>query len=75
MVNPYDSSQTADKPLTAELKPRPLLDRILLVGVPLCAGGGIVTAWHSWIQDQLVMFASFGLLGIAMTWFAWRRSK
>ena len=72
--NPYDSPQ-ADTPVPAQLKPRPRLDRLLLVGLPLCAGGSIVTAWHSWTQDQLVMFASFALLGIALTVLAWRRSK
>ena len=71
--NAYKSPEPA--PLAAELKPRPPLDRVLLVGLPLCAGGSFVTAIHSYLLEQIVLSASFALLAIALTWLAWRRSK
>jgi hypothetical protein len=72
--NPYQAPQSVE-PLTAELKIRPLIDRLLLIGLGICAGGGLTSAWHAWIMGQLTLFVVFALMGITMTWAAWQRSR
>jgi hypothetical protein len=72
--NPYDAPQT-DAPISVQLKPRPLLDRVLLVGLPFCAGASVATTFHAYLHEHYAVAVSFSVLAVAMTGLSWRRSK
>ncbi len=71
--NPYHSP--ADALISAELTPRPLFDRLLLVGAPFAAGASMVSAFDCVIRERPILAGVFIVVGALLLWQAWRWSR